>query len=1542
MTAEILPGSGQPVNQAERDVISYLRGHLPNGYKLLHNIEIKRGVEFFEIDLVLLTPHGIYVVDIKGTQGQVNIYNNQWHPEGRSPFYSPLPKLRQNAKTLKGIICDFYPARQDLGSIYVHAVVLMSNPETVIDDSNGRDESEITYADQRCIEYFQDQTKLPHWSKNIESRYSLVVRALSGRTNPRSSPPCFNNWQVEEKLGETDRYIEYRAKHIENTDIGVTARLRVYQVDPYQDEADRETERKRIRTAFEAVYQRLKHRHILPVQDFFTIESRDRHILVTDDFSGYALRQSLKRRNLTPAQKLILIEEILDALRYAHENGVIHRNLTPDTILVNPNGHACLTGFDYARVTQRNRTIAHEIVDDLQDSEAYQAPECHNNPSSASIASDLFSVGVVFYELLTETSAFHSGAQIRQTHARLPDSVTQLTELLPSIDHWLQKLCAFEAAQRFPTADAALEEFSKLQAVAVPTEAVPQLDPTALTQGMEWDNQFIIEEPLGNPGRFCHAYKARDTFAQKLRVLKIVTYDRHSVFQRLLQEYRILEELPPHPHIVKVRYARLADNQFPYIVFEYVEGQDIARLLNQNALSLDQAIQIAQQTASGLVHLHQHSVFHQDIKPSNLVWTENGVQIIDFNIAVSAQIEAQIEQANLAATHRYLPPNYDLTIEHSNEDKVDRDLYALGITFYECLTGHYPFHEQTAEKLPRHPREIEGYEHLSDAVIEVLLKAISPIRSERFSSAEEFLETLSALSTPNTHLIATEPVSSLPPIEVQQKDVVKVNASPSHSAPRRQVYDPLNTPPPTPPDLTSIPFKKPGKKSVILDPTGVHEPLLGAITISTEVEWMQSFFIEDGLYWIHGRTEKTAKQLCELTETWLQIHHRTDAILEKKPPPHLLLKSLLHPLPIPPDWNSRQLQNLASWIGDSKETAIARLLAAVTAEDEAFWLGEPTIEHLAHWLTLQIPERYRVLEQVWQRKIVNQNSPLAPYYQAEDKLQLLRQWLGLTEPQQIDLGTYPLEIPASLLAEFTATWEQQIVLTEGQILDRLIPQQQAVMEQIATIAYSVMLKQQKLITRERTQKLSNYLSAQRLTELENSQQPQSPQPLPINASVREALTWVTENYLPFRRWETNTHENNLSNVLAASFVDWIVQHYPSLRMEPEVMNTSVASLVQDRCRESPVLWIVVDGLGWLDHQELISYLTEQGMALETALQPRFSVLPTVTKYAKWSLYSQLFPDHPSWSDDIKKGFAMLRLGKRYTDKDQNKLHRDLKQNQQPLYCWDTTQLDKLYHDKQDWQNFHRIQRPRCLKQLAEDIRYCVNQHPHPDQLRIIIATDHGQMIGEVLPLTDCPAFAPETRMGRAVIGRADHPNFVILDRDRFGFPEDISIVRGAAYIPSYSYKSGQETAVSSHGGLFPEEVVVGVSVLRYSAQRSAVLILCQGEGNPKQPGELLLTINNLNPVPLTHLCLYINELPMLKAGFFLKDSIPPQTPVLLKIPIAQFPELPPDQLGKPLNLSGKMTFRFAGGEVGEASLAAESALTVHQIFSSGFDIDEFL
>ncbi len=115
--AKIIP-IGQPVNDSELLAIAHLRDRLPDTYTILHNLEIIQGGQIFEIDLVILAPHCIFVVDVKGTRGLIDIYGSKWYPEGRQPYHSPLAKLRQHAKTLRTLICDAYPAKPELRRAY--------------------------------------------------------------------------------------------------------------------------------------------------------------------------------------------------------------------------------------------------------------------------------------------------------------------------------------------------------------------------------------------------------------------------------------------------------------------------------------------------------------------------------------------------------------------------------------------------------------------------------------------------------------------------------------------------------------------------------------------------------------------------------------------------------------------------------------------------------------------------------------------------------------------------------------------------------------------------------------------------------------------------------------------------------------------------------------------------------------------------------------------------------------------------------------------------------------------------------------------------------------------------------------------------------------------------------------------------------------------------------------------------------------------------------------------------------------------------------
>ncbi|NJR51928.1 MAG: hypothetical protein HC780_22510 [Leptolyngbyaceae cyanobacterium CSU_1_3] len=275
------------------------------------------------------------------------------------------------------------------------------------------------------------------------------------------------------------------------------------------------------------------------------------------------------------------------------------------------------------------------------------------------------------------------------------------------------------------------------------------------------------------------------------------------------------------------------------------------------------------------------------------------------------------------------------------------------------------------------------------------------------------------------------------------------------------------------------------------------------------------------------------------------------------------------------------------------------------------------IVSLAQWLSVQVPDDYIPLERVWQNQMIEKAPELANYYQTKDKLQLLRQWTEIIKPSTKvkALGRYPLPIPHVLANEFQSFWERQLLRNEGKAMDELSPNQQSGMEKIASVAYTILKTRPNWITRERKRKLSPYLNYQELRDLDSLQPPIQPELLDLEASSKDAMQWVIDQYLPFRRWDAAIHSSSarprVSDRIADSFVNWILKHYPELGFANSVLNYSVASLVQDLCQKNPVLWVVVDGLGWLDHQELLAHLTQNSrFSVETALEPRISILPT--------------------------------------------------------------------------------------------------------------------------------------------------------------------------------------------------------------------------------------------------------------------------------------------------------------------------------------------
>ena len=744
---------GEPANDAERQAIAHLRDHLPSTDTLFHNFEIRRDGETFEVDLAVLAPHALYLVDVKGTRGLIDVYGPKWYPQGRQPFTSPLLKLRGHAKTVKGILTKSQPGRRDIDGVFVEVAVLLSAPDAHLVDQAGRDCENVTTLPQ-CAAFFQNAGRIrARFERNIVPLHAMVRSALLGAARERAGPTVLGDWELVERLGGNEAFSEYRAINTFAGRRGGTALLRVYRADAYLTGEDaRARQKARIANAFYALNRLPGHPLIAGAKGFFATEGEDRYVLVTEDVAGQALRLHIDKPALalTLDQKLRVARELLGALAFCHAHAVVHRDLSPGTILLGSDGHLRLTGFDHARAgTDRSLTIADALVDQVDP--AYAAPETWREPAHASPASDCFGAGLVLYELFTGQRPFSSPTEVFDQGGVFPIKPSDLrAEIAPALDDWLARLCTFDPEQR-PSAAAALAALDLALAAPVPAAPVtppPRQPATPAPSAIDWANvprgtllagKLEVQSRLGR-GTFGVVYQVVDTLGDVTRALKLILRDRHSTLERLKKEYKTLVHLPEHPHVVRVIDANVlpADGP-PFMLFEYIDGEDLGDLIHDARFAPEDALVLFRQVTQGLSHLHAHGVYHCDIKPHNLLWTVRGAKIIDFNVCVRTE-----DHSLGGGSNRYVPPDLDRAAPPTVSELVDRDLYALGLTVYEALTGRYPWPSTSpppATAAPD-PRALPGLGDLAPELTAVVLKAIAPKRAERFAAASALTQAL--------------------------------------------------------------------------------------------------------------------------------------------------------------------------------------------------------------------------------------------------------------------------------------------------------------------------------------------------------------------------------------------------------------------------------------------------------------------------------------------------------------------------------------------------------------------------------------------------------------------------------------------------------------------------------------------------------------------------------------------------------------------------------------------------------------------------------
>jgi tRNA A-37 threonylcarbamoyl transferase component Bud32 len=205
--------------------------------------------------------------------------------------------------------------------------------------------------------------------------------------------------------------------------------------------------------------------------------------------------------------------------------------------------------------------------------------------------------------------------------------------------------------------------------------------------------RYVIEEIVGEGG-MATVYRARHKLTEKQVAVKIMNPMLASdaiVRERFRREARSAQKLA-HPNIIEIFDQGDTEDGTAYIVMELLQGESLAPVIGRGPLEVDRAIHIMIQIARGIARAHDLEVIHRDIKPENifLCRREDGsdlVKILDFGIAKSRQDSRLTNQGELFGTPQYMAPERIL----GKDSGAPSDIYALGVVFFEMLTGELPF-----------------------------------------------------------------------------------------------------------------------------------------------------------------------------------------------------------------------------------------------------------------------------------------------------------------------------------------------------------------------------------------------------------------------------------------------------------------------------------------------------------------------------------------------------------------------------------------------------------------------------------------------------------------------------------------------------------------------------------------------------------------------------------------------------------------------------------------------------------------------------------
>ena len=277
-------------------------------------------------------------------------------------------------------------------------------------------------------------------------------------------------------------------------------------------------------------------------------------------------------------------------------------------------------------------------------------------------------------------------------------------------------------------------------------------------------NRYEILEKIGNGG-MATVYKAKCHVLNRFVAVKVLK-DEYTTDEEFIKRFNIEAQAAAsltHPNIVSIYdVGHEFQGNIYYIVMELIQGKTLKEIIDEDgALPWKWSVNIASQIASALEVAHKNNIVHRDIKPHNIIITEDGVaKVTDFGIAKAVSNSTITAFGTTLGSVHYFSP------EHARGGYTDAksDLYSLGVVMYEMVTGRVPFDADTPvsialkhmQEKPVDPMRLNPSIPL--AVNQIIMKAMQKDPNSRYQSATEMLKDLNlAIKNPEGEFVEEKP-----------------------------------------------------------------------------------------------------------------------------------------------------------------------------------------------------------------------------------------------------------------------------------------------------------------------------------------------------------------------------------------------------------------------------------------------------------------------------------------------------------------------------------------------------------------------------------------------------------------------------------------------------------------------------------------------------------------------------------------------------------------------------------------------------------------